>query len=1460
MKLEIVFSDAVKLAEFEARLGDNYARSLRSEEVVFDLANTNWIGAFPSTILFAWALALRRDNTRKVKVVLPDRTKLSNQLVKGLLRSEVLARLAEAGVEVPYKFASESADGIPLKVLAPPAPSNDGVKVTKSEAHKRFVVDVGLALGKQLEADRATLRKASNIATHEEAVVEEAFSTVLFELGENAFLHTRSSRPHYLVNVATSSGPQQEYPSWEQGVVSVFPAGTRYVEIVLGDLGPGIDNVLAKHVPANYQPDGKLKRKLSKAERAVAYAFEFSSTSNRQAREVRVQSILSQESLDSAQIATGLFCVADVARRLNGQLLVRTPKALLSIDYTGPAAQAELKVRKASSIANLPGTHYWLRIPLSPLRSSVKSSEPEQKMLALSNPRILCLPSIPWLADDGRATEAAAVAGAIHDIDDSLSSATPNAPDLVALLPPLRSLTSRAEAVLVGAVHLFARQGHMIWPDENAARLFSPKLKALNGHSRTTVLFGDVLTNSFLTGNSLGQSDLASGANDPERISLPADVHRALCHGYFEKVHEVLVGCLASPAVRYSDGAFFFGSYYTDVFYEVRRALSLHFGFAELLAKWIARRFMSTGGSFPEVVLSSIPTLNELAERLVDCMRQLGHHDVTAVTPQRSVSAPWVIGQMLPHQGKRLLILTDVVCTARTIEGIVNAAAELSQTEVFTLVDARDDQKGGGPLYSQLLRRTVPMIALVKEPIVPHERPTASFPRNAHGEHRIYVVHPDTRSPTLYAQPLRPKIGLSEMISDVLPSSEALLSGHIEHEERHYSHFLQLHRLFSSLRPQLTAWVIDQVIAFFASVKPADEWHVRYLDEEDWLGWLPEIFSSMPLPPRSVDKVRLDSRDSLEGRVEEARRERHFVLVLPVSATGHTARRFIEWASRQRANKILVLVLVSRMEAIEFEFLSRITVYNDAVDLRVRHFLEFGLPSQASARRSCGLCLSQKEVERLAVASRERLGRNALLSRALLNKAERLQPIHASRLVGDDLRGPTPSDIERAQLALYLHARAKASPIDRPNVSLPLLGRGSDRIGHLLLRHISAESPTPGGAAYGSRGIDAELEHHAREAVFEVLLDSAPPYNLARVVPSLAQLNPVDFVEAAPSLLLRFASSIRDVEEVLLATLMLREWSDEFDTVAVTLAEDPDTAIAAELVKEAGILAAHLSSVSPLDSNESFVRSCCELHACLLRSSSFVGALNGLELYLEDGSWKEIQNQLRHLWAMWEKFGQDLVVSMGVGGRWDRFARGTRASGALRELRRAVARLTDLASSTPGREGLTEKELRSDVRDQRSRLDIRIVEVVEFLWDHFGGPSHLAICERQAGEYTTFNGDGKYNFVSEVDSTIGLAFYNTPALDDVCGAIIDNWTRNKELKSMSGNAAFRLYREAHSVVLEFADDFPGELPQDSLGGLHTIDLYCQTFAAELERVPRNAAGVKALRLKLPLLPRDVRRV
>ena len=207
---KIALTGRLTVAAFERTLATFYQESLGASEVVFDLTRLEWCGHLPATLFFAWVSTLVESMIpKRMSICLPERQHLAPQVQKALVEYGILRALEVAGVEVPYSSYPKPRTGLPFTII----PRRDDLWNT-------------------LQRDSECLLAATQLPESAREVVKDAFEVVLFELAENAFVHTNGSRPHYQVTVANSSGRT----SPQRGMMAVFEEDVPYVEINLGDL------------------------------------------------------------------------------------------------------------------------------------------------------------------------------------------------------------------------------------------------------------------------------------------------------------------------------------------------------------------------------------------------------------------------------------------------------------------------------------------------------------------------------------------------------------------------------------------------------------------------------------------------------------------------------------------------------------------------------------------------------------------------------------------------------------------------------------------------------------------------------------------------------------------------------------------------------------------------------------------------------------------------------------------------------------------------------------------------------------------------------------------------------------------------------------------------------------------------------------------------------------------------
>lgn len=1130
------------LSSFERTLAACYQKSRKASEVVFDLTNLEWCGHLPTALFFAWAVTLREHkSSKRVTIRLSDRHDLTLQVHKALVEYGVLRALEAAGVEVPYSSYPEPRIGLPFTVVI----SRDDLWDTLQQSSERLL----------------TVTKLPESARE---VVKDAFEVVLFELAENAFVHTDGSRPHYQVTVATSSGPTSPW----KGLMSVFEEGLSYIEISLGDLGPGIEYRLASDMNPEYVPPFGKSKKYLKAERVLAYAFEFGSTSDTEGRKARLEQLLAQDEFNLDEVATGLFCVLDVARSRRGQLIIRTPAGLLSLDFTDGKDLPAVRGRKELSISrlsSLKGTHYLLRLPLATSATKPKSiskSAPEAKI-----PHMEIVAAFE--SSRGQESIRDVLHSAIAAVEAHLHKTRERAGFSV-IMPPRQPLPSRSLALFLGVLRVIPHGNRtLLWLEPRASttvpkNIVTPEVPATRFRfGGQLVLLGDLVQKEFLLpGNPTTNLPRGLTCVDAERgqYILHPQLFDAIQEKYAVRLREELQELLRLPEVRHSPGPFLIeGQYYTDTFYEVARALEAP-SHVRMFADWFLRQLTgSSSGEPPEVLISTAVTVSPVLHDLADLMQRFFGQRPHVLEPTDPASPIWAMGQLIPHSDKHVVVITDVICRGQQIEEFLLGTTGVKIDRILAFVDARDSHKIGQSIIANPARPTsIPVHAVLEETIISHEQPTSGHEQptsrediidpilEAQEEERVYVIDRRTHAPTLYTRSYKPKLSFVDLIDNIVPESGGLFYGHLESDRKHYSVLLDFPRLFSALKERITEWISEQVNYIEHTSQREDTsyggqepWHSLIYNPDQSLSWLQEQLPKL----RQHPSVRFVTRAQLHAPPQPQEKDRnirgHWLVVLPAIASGETARRCIEFASRYAPRSILVLCVVSRMEPRHLSFMIQITKYRTAV-LRFARFLELSLGACDPGEGTCPSCAEIAELTRLHNQIQEECGEGSELAKALGEKIAANGAVMVEREESGMVVLPPPSrgDLGRSRLrALYEASNLDIGGARRTLNSL--LSESKDQI-DLFLAIMASERRRQDFSLDELKRRLYKTEEDVRNRAHEILAHERPPFPIGRMVGALIHLRPGTFMESATELISHYAHSIRDVEEICVGLLSIR--------------------------------------------------------------------------------------------------------------------------------------------------------------------------------------------------------------------------------------------------------------------------------------------------------------------------------
>lgn len=1431
--VQVSFSGVLRMSVLEQELANSFTYTSRAPATIFDLTNIEWIGYLPAKLLFCWAATLSLKKERRVSIKLPKRESLNMQLRRVLIEHGTIAQMKNIGVEVPYASSPLPRFGIPLNILTSINTLWDDLQNT---------VD--------------SLVQNTDIPDSSVGLIRNTFNVIAFELLENAFVHGGAALPHYGVSLAQTPNSTPYNPRW----ISAFDPNTQYIEIYVGDLGPGIEAQLESLISDTYEPPFITKHRFLRPEQILTYAFEFSSTSNPERRKSKIRDLLAYESLDPSEIATGLYCVLDFVRSQGGQFIVRTPKAILSFDFYPTKYNPVIKGRKElgiNKLGPLPGTHYLIRLPLREIETRRAATTRVQSTFGAMPSRVVDAFGNATRTDD----PVSVLQSAITAVDKDLI-ASRNFEGLTMILRPRFSLPSRAEAVFLAAVQSMNHgQRRIIWLNERFSStergLLEPDPTKMRQTSinRQTVLVGDLFANVFTYvgrlderwANIIEEIDQAT-----QKISFKPIVYTALQDKYQEHTLKTLQSILSKPEVRHSGEPFLIeGQYYTDIFFETPQAWENKDNI-RIFAEWAFNKLESD----TEIVIGQTPTVLPWVRALASFIEEYRGKRVTVIeydmdSPARTIS------QIISLAGQRAVLLTDVICTGQRLRESLQIIVGVKIDKILALVDGRSEEAGQPVSWvTPSGKALVDLHAILTEKIQVYYDSPPSKAHEGNSEHeadllldeRVFVIDRYTRSPTLYVRPTKPRLDVRSLLTGPAKEANALFFGHSEVRGKHYSFFLNLPKLFAGLRSDIENWVGEQVDSVASMTRGAAEpWHAYVYNPDEGLDWMLNFIPSLPQNP----KVRVLEKKHLRAPAPPRRGDPsgNWLIVIPALASGETARLCIEYVSRHRPATILILCVASRMDPYNLTFHTGIRRYRSA-ELRMACFLDFQVATYAGREGICPQCTELAKLDQLQETVERVVGRKTDPPSILLESIKRKMsagqavPLESSEQETEISTSPSEHDFERAYVrALFESSSVNFESRRELNALLESDSNAIDRFLEVLAAERHAR-------LFSSSEIKVRL-YKAEPLIYQRLSDivqnEKPPYPIGRVTGAIMHLTPHLLVDHAIDMIHRFASSQRDVEDICITLLQSDTEPSDVGKFFATFREESHRDIATLFTETLDVLR-HTKEAN-IELYRSSIEAISRLWARLTRSSHFFSPLvrlaqTPLSRYM---SWPDVQGSINELWDAWRGDIAELVFRTQRGPLWPRLSR-RRAdlSRSLTIIERGVALLDRLGktSSDPMQgENLPLIHVKATALEVKEASD----NVATYLHDFVINPA-LCAAAKIGGQLIAHDGS-LLEVEKNIDQYVSVIFCDMQDLNAACAELISNWQKHKKAERRGSKVYFNLFQEEDKVILEFGDDIEGDFDLQSEGGLDVILDCCFAYGGDIDVISEGEQ--KALRMIFP---------
>lgn len=1447
--LEIKISGTLYISTFEKILNQYYRESLNKNNIVFDLRRLEWTGFFPASLFFSWVKHLNgKKNINSIKILLPERASMPSQVRKVLLGYRILSQLNDAKVNIPYYSDEFPHQGIPLSM------PKSFEKVTQSYKY---------------EADDYIQRL--NLQGSESQSVKDAFDVIIYELLENIYVHANRACPHYGVAHTISSGRKSSYAA---GFMTVFDKGVPYIEIMLGDLGTGINNKLKKFIKNDFTTYFNLGKNNRKEERILTYAFDFFSTSDEEGRKKRIIKLIDDKEIEIkiSEIATGLFCVLQAAKSNQGQLVVRTPQAILGFDFYKNPNNLHISGKNdlgLKSLAPLPGTHYLLRIPLihktTPRVHETSPGLHEQREFDFNKtglPQVLA----PFDAVKTKGETHYTIYSALKKVNEHLSVYRQHE-GISLIMPPPTPLISRAILIFLVGLNAMAKgKRTLIWcnprvfslfPVKNSSSLYNSNPKFIAG----SVYAGDLMLNKFLRLDTF-VLDEGEKANAPI-FSVAQNTIRVLRYKYISNLVHHLRNILKKPEVLHVPGPFFIvGKYYTGKYYEIPKALNESID-RRRFAEWC---FVQCP-EIPDIIIATTGSLKPLADEIAGIMEENGKKPEVFEFSESNIS-----GGVSSYKNKEKtgVILADVICRGKTVRDLLSWANLLKIDKIITLIDARSKENLGQEFFhisTGKQKKLTPVIALLNDSIEIHNKPIKS--------EKIFVIDPKTGAPTLYLRESREQIALLDMLKGPAKEADALFSGHCEYKEKHYSHFLHLPKLINALSLQIEYWIKEQVDYVEKqshgedrkSGSISDSWHVLLCNPE--IRWI-ETFLKNLLPDVKIEKVDrakllapgIPSDDDQKNQSKESStipsadymadsdhdivsRKQNWLIFHSAIATGETARLSIEFVSRKAPDSILLLCFMGRMDPHHRTFFDGVGQYRNAL-LYFGIFLNFPIGAYPVIGENCPMCAVNKRLDGLLKMTLDILrDKDSHIGIAIQDKISANKHIVLEYGEGKDNIKKILSDhsMKRAYYrALYEGARYEIPMRDELYTELNKHKDSIDR----FLEVISMErlSPIFKEEELKNRLMNSKncnVFHEVQNRLYEILEKEKPPFQVGRVIGAIIHIIPYAFIAKAVDMIKRFIDSYTDVKEICIGLLLINALPYETEDIRAFCRHNkhPKTE---KLFSETVKLIEMFDKVDAEDS-VSAIRKIKLLQHRLIESSDFSSGsecLSGISSNNRNNiKWEKIEEYTNRLCGGWRRDVSPLLTEIYGYNLWPKLAkRHPDLASSLNTLDNYTAKLSNLFQSFETISNPPNSKIIEAIFDRSIKIDNLRKKVGHIIIND--------LCVDITKCYASFlpevlsaNNGGIINISKEIDYDVPLVFCDLRVLNSIIDEIIKNWKKHKKDKKNS-KAWFKIYKENKMVCLEFGDNIPGDFNLESEGGLRMIQEFCDTYGCYL--VPPDKTG------------------
>ena len=960
----VKFPKHCTLMVFENILHDISAIAKKTQEIWLDFSEVEVIGVFQVSILYG--IISRLNNSKKLVKVIWDNEKGGTSGILKKLNFD--NELKDIGIEVR--------EGAATKILSGIAAFKHFKNVEEFQSYEKALGDIDTSerlLGGGVEAD--IIRDG------------DFRDTLLHELIENAFLHGNGKLVRYGV-LEYGQGKREPHP-----FLASF-GSERFLELVVSDSGKGLLNALT--APFEYTPFGTFEiTNMSDGAMTIPYSFEFNSTGDKEARKKRIKKIY--EAADNMEVCdaipTGLFYVGILTKIYGGQIIVRTKQILVSIDFSKSSKPiiTSYKLPRNKKLVAIDGTHVMVRVPKK--RNVILPIEhpkaPQKTLRNISKAIVSLSDSVSDLSspEDYHVKIE-------NDITNTLVSAEQNKIQLVCIMCDGLHVDTKLFSIMLTIIAIIPRRDRALmllgvkkeyldsakeqWKRINALVDVRTRLLDKATGYRSYLLVGEDLVDIVEYGET-GHYDSTQLVNDHEPKSQFEYDRLEVQSIYKSCLVDVISKKINTHPVKhpYHQNRYYLieGKYYCQIFYEIRKLFSSRNNY-DLLSNYF--RFL-----FKEHGITHVLNISEPLDEFIVHLEKKAPEILFHKMDYDSARYAYMIAEAKCKEKENMALLADVTCSTNEMLSYLNMSSRLDNILVACLVDARSEEHGYITVKREDKAYSITIAPILTMPVVP----SYDLPKGRRVD--VILIDTKTHAPTTYDQIEAPRI-TPEILTEKARECCALVYGHYSLQHKHYTHFLQLDRLFSSMRHDLEAWW-DSILARMRDLNYLKkDITVYYLDEQK--GW-EKIFESY-ISVKGIEKfIRIDRTELYAPPEGTETRERGISwFIIPVLASGDTTWQCLEYASRLSKTTIFVCVILSRIDSTRLSYYQNITGYgNKEVYFETLTYL----PLTASPKNLCHKC----EIENIFDNLHPKVENYPVLSTIIEEKRKQFQLIDVATIV-----------------------------------------------------------------------------------------------------------------------------------------------------------------------------------------------------------------------------------------------------------------------------------------------------------------------------------------------------------------------------------------------------------------------------------------------------------------------------